>query len=72
MHSYTSLYLKIGYNKDGAKEGAMAEAAAYVVEKLPIFGSLYGEVIRCIPGLVNWFKAYAKEQERYISMASGR
>jgi hypothetical protein len=72
LHSYTSLYLKIRYNKDGAKEAALAEAAAYVVEKLPIFGSLYGEVIRGIPGLVSWFKAYAKEQERYINIAGGR
>ncbi len=68
LHGYTSLYLKIRYNKDGAGQAALAEAAAFVVEKLPIFGSLYGEVIRGIPGLVSWFKSYAEQQRRAVSL----
>ena len=68
LHNYTSLYLKIRYNKDGASQAALAEAAAFVVEKLPVFGSLYGEVIRGIPGLVSWFKAYAEQQRRAVSL----
>lgn len=67
LHNYTSLYLKIRYNKDGAGAAALAEAAAFVVEKLPVFGSLYGEVIRGIPGLVNWFKNYAEQQRRAVA-----
>ncbi|MBL8309146.1 MAG: hypothetical protein JNL19_01870 [Burkholderiales bacterium] len=68
LHNYASLYLKVRYNKDGAAQAALAEAAAFVVEKLPVFGSLYGEVIRGIPGLVTWFKGYAEQQRRAVNM----
>lgn len=72
LHNYTSLYLKVRYNKDGASQAALAEAAAFVVEKLPVFGSLYGEVIRGIPGLVSWFKNYAEQQRRAVNMVDFR
>jgi hypothetical protein len=67
LHTYSSLYLNLRYNKAGAKEAMVAEAAAMVVEQLPIFGKLYGDVIRGIPGLVSWFKAYGEKNRAAIN-----
>jgi hypothetical protein len=67
LHNYASLYLKVRYNKDGAREAMLAEAAALVVQNVPIFGTAYADVIRGVPGLVNWFKAYAERQRQAIN-----
>lgn len=68
VHGYLDLYNKVRYNPAGAQQAVMVEAAAMVVEGLPIFGSLYAGVIRGIPQVISWFKNYAAKQAQYIDM----
>lgn len=64
VHGYLTLYNKIRYSPQGAGRTAVAEAAAMVVEKLPMFGPLYAEVVRGVPGLMKWFEEYGRNVER--------
>jgi hypothetical protein len=69
VHGAADTYLKLYYNKDGAKEAAFAESMAWVVGGLPVFGQLYGDVIRSIPGVVTYFKQVAAERNRMLEQA---
>lgn len=66
VHGYLTLYNKIRYSTEGRNRTLIAEAAAKVVESLPVFGSLYADVIRGIPGLMKWFEGYGQRVSRAI------
>jgi len=64
VHGYLTLYNKVGSSTDGRARTAVAEVAALVVERLPVFGPLYGEVIRGVPGLMTFFENYGRTVNR--------
>ncbi len=66
VHGYLSLYNKIRYSTEGSRRTAIAEAAAMVVDGLPVFGPLYADVIRGVPGLMQWFENYGRSVSRVI------
>ena len=68
VHGYLTLYNKISNSTDGKARTAMAEAAAMVVERVPVFGPLYAEVVRGIPGLMTWFEEYGRKVNRATNL----
>lgn len=65
VHNYMTLYAKIK-DSQHVKETLYLEAAAAVVNTVPIFGSLYADVIRGIPNLVKFFEKHARATRRAI------
>ena len=65
VHKYTSLYAKVK-DSQNVKETLLVEAAAAIVDTLPVFGSLYADVIRGIPNLVKFFENHARATRRAI------
>lgn len=68
VHNCLSTYLKVRYHESGAERAALAEAAALVVQGLPIFGQLYADVIRGIPNLMRFFENYGARTRQAIEM----
>lgn len=66
MHNYLDTYLKVRYQESGAARAALAEAAALVVQGLPIFGQPYADVLRGIPNLMRFFENYGARTRRAI------
>jgi hypothetical protein len=64
VHGYLSLFNKVSNSTQGTARTALAEAAAMVVERLPVFGPLYADVVRGIPGLMTWFENYGRQVDR--------
>lgn len=64
VHGFLTLANKINCSPDGKSRTAVAELAALVVERLPIFGPLYADVIRGVPGLMTWMENYGHTVNR--------
>jgi hypothetical protein len=66
-HEILSLYLKVRYGGPNWKETAFVEGMAMLVQGLPVFGTLYAQVIRGIPNLVTFFQRYSLQTARAIN-----
>lgn len=64
VHGFLSLANKVNYSADGKARTAVAEVAAMVVERVPIFGPLYADVVRGVPGLMTWMENYGRTVNR--------
>ena len=67
MHTALDLGLKIKYSSN-PRQTAFVEAMAFVVQGLPVFGSLYAEVIRGVPAMVSYFQRIARERYRAVGL----
>jgi hypothetical protein len=56
--------------RDEKLQKLVAETAAMIVKKVPIFGDAYGSVIQGIPGLISWAQRVAKEHYGAYAMPS--
>jgi hypothetical protein len=61
MDSYVAVQ-----SSPNSRRQLIAEVAGFVVDGLPVFGSLYGGVIRAIPQAMQFFEDYAKRTQRAI------
>ena len=67
VHTALDLGLKIKYSSN-PRQTAFVEAMAFVVQGLPVFGSLYAEVIRGVPAMVSYFQRIARERYRAVGL----
>ena len=69
-HSILDATLKISSNPKNWKRSALEELSKFVLNKLPIFGSLYAGVISDVPKLMKWFEDYGERTRRAIDNAN--
>lgn len=69
VHNASDLYLKLTSSTAGVKQEMFVTAMSSVVSGLPVFGTLYGDVIKSVPGAMTYFSRLAQRTDRAIGMA---
>ncbi|MCB1023322.1 MAG: hypothetical protein KDB79_02970 [Acidobacteria bacterium] len=67
VHSILDKTIKISTSSKSWERIAIEEMSKFVLNKLPIFGSLYASLIDDVPKLITWFERYARKTGNMVA-----